>query len=60
MPELRNQNTFRVTCVWCGTRIRENKNKDTEGMCLRCFYRILNERVRTWTTKRAGGRVSER
>lgn len=60
MPELEQDRRFHVICAWCGAQIRENKKKDLEGMCLRCFYRVLNERVRTASKTRAGQRVSER
>jgi formylmethanofuran dehydrogenase subunit E len=51
---------FHLICVWCGEKIRENRDKDLEGMCLDCFYRMLNERMRAGSKKRAGQRVSER
>jgi len=46
MKENPRQANFYVYCAWCGLRIREDKNEDSEGTCLRCFYRILNERYR--------------
>jgi len=59
MAESKYRN-FHVICVWCGERIRENKDKNLEGMCLSCFYRMLNERARAWSKKRSDQRVSER
>jgi len=33
--------------VWRGVAIREDKYQDSEGMCLRCFYKILSQRYQT-------------
>jgi len=46
MRETHPSEGFYVYCAWCGNRIREDKTEDSEGTCLRCFYRILNERYR--------------
>lgn len=37
--------TFKVTCVWCGSKIREDKHQDEQGVCLRCFYKILGDHL---------------
>ncbi len=29
---------FKVVCISCGVKIRENASDDSYGMCLRCFY----------------------
>jgi hypothetical protein len=37
---------FKVVCVWCGGFIRHNSIKDSRGMCLECYARLLNEHFR--------------
>lgn len=37
--------TFTVTCVWCGSKIREDKYEDEQGVCLKCFYKILGDHL---------------
>jgi DNA-directed RNA polymerase subunit RPC12/RpoP len=39
------QPTFVVICVWCGSKIREDKHQDEQGVCLRCFYKILGDHL---------------
>ena len=51
---------FYVICVWCGATIREDKAQDSEGMCLRCFYKILAQRYQAQRRARSGSRVSDR
>ena len=51
---------FEIRCVWCGVKIRRDNSKDAEGICLSCFYRILNERFRAQKRARAGEGVSDR
>ncbi|PWT83576.1 MAG: hypothetical protein C5B44_00360 [Acidobacteria bacterium] len=51
---------FYVICVWCGITIREDKAEDSEGMCLRCFYKILAQRYQAQRRTRCAGRVSDR
>jgi hypothetical protein len=51
---------FEVRCVWCGVRIRRDKLEDSQGLCLTCFYRILNERLLTQRRVRLGEVVSDR
>ena len=36
---------FSVTCVWCGLKIREDKHQDEQGVCLKCFYKILGDHL---------------
>ncbi|MDT4895035.1 MAG: hypothetical protein QOH25_112 [Acidobacteriota bacterium] len=35
---------FKVECTWCGAIIRRNSSKDSHGMCLKCYARMLGER----------------
>ena len=56
----RKQHVFQVSCVWCGTKIRENKQEDTTGVCLQCFYRILSNHLRSQKSAEHGEFVSDR
>jgi hypothetical protein len=51
---------FKVTCISCGVKIRENASDDSYGMCLRCFYAMLAARLRTQKRVTAGEFVSDR
>jgi len=51
---------FKVVCISCGVKIRENASDDSYGMCLRCFYRMLAVRLRSQKRVAAGEFVSER
>jgi hypothetical protein len=35
---------FKVFCSWCGVIIRRTSTKDSHGMCLKCYSRMLGER----------------
>ncbi|HEX8142384.1 MAG TPA: hypothetical protein VF553_07295 [Pyrinomonadaceae bacterium] len=37
---------FKVECNWCGVIIRRSKVKDSRGMCLKCYARMLSEHGR--------------
>lgn len=52
--------TFIVTCVWCDSKIREDKYQDEHGVCLECFYKILGDYLLTQRRSRVGDFVSER
>ena len=52
--------TFVVHCISCGQRIREDKQEETEGVCLRCFYEILNNHLHAQKTTAYGEYVSDR
>lgn len=51
---------FKVICISCGVKIRDNASDDSYGMCLRCFYAMLAARLRTQKRVAAGEFVSER
>jgi len=51
---------FKVICISCGVKIRENASDDSYGMCLRCFYAMLAARLRTQKRVAAGEFVSDR
>lgn len=56
---LQRSPTFKVVCTWCGGLIRHSHVKESRGMCLECYARLLNEHFRPF---RAGepARQSER
>jgi hypothetical protein len=35
--------SYKVVCTWCGSIIRHNNSKDSRGMCLKCYARMLSE-----------------
>jgi hypothetical protein len=51
---------FKVVCISCGVKIRENASDDSYGMCLKCFYTMLATRLLTQRRAAAGEFVSER
>ena len=51
---------FKVLCIWCGKKIRNDKHEDSSGECLQCFYRILRETLLAQPRTFAGEFVSER
>ena len=51
---------FKVVCISCGVKIRENASDDSYGMCLRCFYAMLAARLRAQKRIARGEFVSER
>lgn len=52
---------FVVECVWCGAKIREDKEEDTDGgVCLKCFYQILGNHLESQKRTVYGDFVSDR
>ena len=51
---------FRVLCIWCGAKIRDDDREDASGLCLRCFYQLINEHLRSQKVSGYGDFVSER
>jgi len=39
----REEFNFKVECSWCGKIIRRTSTKDSHGMCLKCYARMLGE-----------------
>jgi hypothetical protein len=39
----REELRFKVECAWCGVIIRRDSAKDSHGMCLKCYARMLGE-----------------
>lgn len=60
----REELTFKVQCSWCGNIIRRANTKDSHGMCLKCYARMLGEYGRAHerenTLRWAKGHGSER
>jgi DNA-directed RNA polymerase subunit RPC12/RpoP len=48
-----------VQCVWCGAKIREDK-EDTNGVCLKCFYQMLTNHLESQKRSPYGDFVSDR
>ena len=59
-PTRQQEPRFKVVCISCGVKIRDNASDDSYGMCLRCFYAMLALRLRTQKRVAAGEFVSER
>jgi len=55
-----SSNGFEIRCSSCGVRIRRDSNEDVPGLCLTCFYRALNDRLRAQRNARAGEGISDR
>ena len=51
---------FKVICISCGVKMRDNASDDSYGMCLRCFYAMLAARLRKQRRVAVGEFVSER
>ena len=60
----REELKFKVECAWCGNIIRRDSAKDSHGMCLKCYARMLGElghaHERENAPRWARGRGSER
>jgi DNA-directed RNA polymerase subunit RPC12/RpoP len=55
-----NQVTFMVQCSWCGATIRDDNEEETSGVCLKCFYQILNNHLHAQKQTAYGEFVSDR
>lgn len=51
---------FKVICISCGVKIRDDAGDDSYGMCLRCFYAMLATRLRQRRRVASGEFVSDR
>jgi hypothetical protein len=52
--------TFIVLCIWCGSKIRDNKQEDATGVCLKCFHQILSNHLQAQKRTAYGEFVSDR
>ena len=57
---MNEQETYVVQCIWCGARIRDDKEEDTTAVCLNCFYQILNNHLHAQKQTVYGDFVSDR
>jgi len=60
MNEQEMKETFVVQCIWCGTKIRDDKIEDATGVCLNCFYQILSNHLHAQKQTVYGEFVSDR
>jgi hypothetical protein len=52
--------SFLVQCEWCGAKIRDAGDEDISGVCLECFYQILNNHLSAQKQSAYGEFVSDR
>jgi hypothetical protein len=52
--------TFVVQCIWCGETIRDDKQEEAEGVCLKCFYQIMTNHLHAQRNTPSGEYVSDR
>ena len=58
--KLKHRHLFHVVCIWCGVKIRDDKEHNTTGVCLKCFYRILSNHLQSQKKVAYGEFVSDR
>lgn len=51
---------FKVECNWCGNIIRRSNIKDSRGMCLKCYARMLSDHGRQLEQDQAPRWASDR
>lgn len=54
------EDVYMVQCVWCGAKIREDNEEDTNGVCLKCFYQMLTNHLDSQKRSAYGDFVSDR
>jgi hypothetical protein len=54
------EQTFVVQCIWCGGAIREDKDEEAKGVCLKCFYQLLSNHLLAQKRTAYGEFVSDR
>ena len=57
---IERERTFPVQCIWCGSKIRDDKEEESKGVCLKCFYQILSNHLRAQKRTVYGEFVSDR
>lgn len=57
---LGQEDVYVVECVWCGAKIREDNNKASTGVCLKCFYQMLTAHLQLQKRTAYGDFVSDR
>ena len=51
---------FKVLCICCGGKIRDDERENASRQCLNCFYQLFSKQMQTQKTTGAGEFVSER
>ncbi|HMF55352.1 MAG TPA: hypothetical protein VK619_03245 [Pyrinomonadaceae bacterium] len=51
---------YRVECAWCGIIIRRTNSKNSRGMCLKCYARMLGEHGVMADSNRVAPHASDR
>ena len=51
---------FKVLCINCHVKIRDNASEESRRLCLQCFYHILADTLRRQRLTRTDEFVSER
>ena len=54
------EDVYMVQCAWCGSKIREDNEEDTSGVCLKCFYQMLTNHLESQKRSAYGDFVSDR
>jgi hypothetical protein len=54
------EEVFLIECSWCGATIREDKQDDSTGVCLKCFYQFLSNHLMSQKRSAYGEFVSDR
>lgn len=60
MNQETREDSYVVECVWCGAKIREDKEQDSDAVCLRCFYQMLSNHLQSQKRAAYGDFVSDR
>ncbi len=58
--ERQSELTFAVVCVWCGAEMRRASTPESQGMCVQCFRRMLEEHARLAARRQASAYASDR
>lgn len=51
---------YQEICTWCGVVVRRLDTKNSRGMCLKCYARMLSDHQRSSPTFPGTSRHSER
>jgi len=54
------EKTFLIQCIWCGSKIRDDKEEEAKGVCLKCFYQMLTNHLQAQKITAYGEFVSDR
>lgn len=57
---IEREDLYVVECVWCGMKIREDTEEDTNAVCLKCFYQMLSNHLQSQKRTAYGEFVSDR